>query len=67
MWNDLGMANNTSPAPAARPSAPVAADIYERQEMDERGEGGSVHDDIADMDMDEMFDYFGDLDPIAFL
>jgi hypothetical protein len=51
----------------SKPSQPIAADIYERQEMNERGEGGSVHADIADMDMDEMFDYFGDTDPIAFL
>lgn len=46
---------------------PLAVDIYERQEMDAEGAGGSVQDDIADMDMDEMMDYFGDLDPIAFL
>ena len=48
-------------------SKPLAADIYERQEMDAEGQGGSVQDDIADMDMDEMMDYFGDLDPVAFL
>lgn len=29
--------------------------------------GGSVYDDIEDMDMDEMEDYFGDLDPTSFL
>lgn len=46
---------------------PQAADIYERQDMDAEGQGGSVQDDIADMDIDEMMDYFGDLDPIEFL
>jgi hypothetical protein len=39
-----------------------AFDIYERIEM-----GGSVYDDIEDMDMDEMFDYFGDTDPTEYL
>lgn len=29
--------------------------------------GGNVYDDIADMDLDEMEEYFGDLDPCAFL
>jgi len=38
------------------------ADIYEFKEF-----GGSVQDDIADMDLDEMMDYFGDLDPVEFL
>ncbi len=38
------------------------ADIYEYIEN-----GGSVQDDIADMTLDEMFDYFGDLDPVEFL
>lgn len=38
------------------------ADIYEYIEN-----GGSVLDDIADMDMDEMEDYFGDLDPCSYL
>lgn len=38
------------------------ADIYEYMEN-----GGNVQDDIADMSMDEMEDYFGDLDPCAFL
>jgi hypothetical protein len=28
---------------------------------------GSVYDDIAGMTMDEMWDYFGDLDPAEFL
>lgn len=36
--------------------------IYERIEA-----GGSVYDDIAEMSMDEMEDYFGDLDPCSFL
>ena len=34
---------------------------------DRLAEGGSVYDDIADMSMDEMEEYFGDLDPIEFL
>lgn len=38
------------------------ASIYEYLEN-----GGSVMDDIADMSLDEMEDYFGDLDPVAFL
>lgn len=29
--------------------------------------GGSVQEDIADMSIDEMMDYFGDLDPVEFL
>jgi hypothetical protein len=37
-------------------------DIYEYLEN-----GGSVQADIAGMDMDEMMDYFGDLDPASFL
>ena len=37
-------------------------DIYEYLEN-----GGNVYDDIADMDLDEMLDYFGDLDPTSFL
>lgn len=36
--------------------------IYDRIEA-----GGSVYSDIEDMDMDEMMDYFGDLDPTSFL
>jgi len=52
-------------------SKPIAADIYERQDMDAEGQGGSVQDDIADMldagDMEGLEDYFGDLDPISFL
>jgi len=37
-------------------------DIYEYLEN-----GGNVQDDIMDMSMDEMEDYFGDLDPCSFL
>lgn len=37
-------------------------DIYEYLEN-----GGNVMDDIADMSLEEMEDYFGDLDPVAFL
>ncbi len=33
---------------------------------DRINEGGSVYDDIADMDVDEMMDYFGDMDPTSF-
>lgn len=29
--------------------------------------GGDVYADIADMSLEEMLDYFGDLDPTAFL
>lgn len=36
--------------------------IYDRLDA-----GGSVYEDIADMDIDEMMDYFGDLDPTEFL
>lgn len=41
---------------------PKNADIYEYIEN-----GGNVYDDIEDMSVDEMLDYFGDLDPVAFL
>jgi len=41
---------------------PQNADIYEYLEN-----GGSVQNDIMDMSMDEMEDYFGDMDPCAFL
>ena len=55
-----------------RQSKPIAADIYDRKEMDAEGQGGSVQDDINDIidnggDLDDLFDYFGDEDPIAFL
>ena len=53
------------------PRKPIAADIYDRQSMDSEGQGGSVDNDIADMldegDFEGLEDYFGDLDPIAFL
>lgn len=38
------------------------ADIYDYLEN-----GGSVMEDIADMSMEEMEDYFCDLDPCSFL
>lgn len=38
------------------------ADIYEYLDN-----GGSVHADIRDMDIDEMEEYFGDMDPCEFL
>lgn len=38
------------------------ADIYDYLEN-----GGNVQEDIADMSIDEMMDYFGDLDPCSFL
>lgn len=38
------------------------ANIYEYLE-----DGGNVYDDIADMSLDDMLDYFGDLDPTLFL
>lgn len=38
------------------------ADIYEYMDN-----GGNVQDDIADMSVDEMMDYFGDMDPVEFL
>lgn len=41
---------------------PRNTDIYEYLDN-----GGSVGEDIKDMSLDEMMDYFGDLDPIEFL
>jgi hypothetical protein len=41
-----------------------ASDIYERQA---NPDGGSVADDIAGMDIEEMFEYFGDTDPSEYL
>lgn len=41
---------------------PTNTDIYEYMEN-----GGSVQADIADMSLDEMMDYFGDMDPVEFL
>jgi hypothetical protein len=47
----------------------VATDIYERLEVDkDKTTTGSVQDDLAQFDnMEDMLDYFGDLDPCAFL
>lgn len=42
-----------------------AADIYER--IDNPDMAGSIDDDLVGLTLDEMGDYFGDLDPIAFL
>jgi hypothetical protein len=41
-----------------------ASDIYERQA---NPDGGSVAEDIAGMDIEEMFEYFGDTDPSEYL
>lgn len=41
---------------------PEYDNIYDRLDA-----GGSVYDDIEDMSIDEMMDYFGDLDPTEFL
>jgi hypothetical protein len=50
---------------------PIAIDIYERMEMNEAGEGGSVYNDLyADnrmVTLEDFEDYFGDQDPFAFL
>lgn len=51
---------------------PIAVDIYERQEMNANGEGGSVWNDLyGDRDdlpsYAEFEDYFGDADPFEFL
>jgi hypothetical protein len=43
-------------------STRINADIYEYLEN-----GGSVHNDIRDLSISEMEDYFGDLDPAEFL
>lgn len=46
----------------------VASDIYERQEADAEGKSGSVWEDLQQFDnVADMEDYFGDLDPCAFL
>jgi len=49
----------------------IATDIYERLEMNESKQGGSVWSDISEMmfngDSDGVEDYFGDLDPTEFL
>jgi hypothetical protein len=48
------------------PQDTVYHDIYERLDAGPDAVG-SVLGDIADMTIDEMEDYFGDLDPAAFL
>jgi hypothetical protein len=48
------------------PHDTVYHDIYERLDAGDNA-GGSVLGDIADMTIDEMEDYFGDLDPVEFL
>ena len=47
----------------------VASDIYERIEVDKnRATTGSVQEDLEQFDnIEDMLDYFGDLDPCAFL
>lgn len=45
---------------------PTYDNIYDRLDDAEAAEG-SVLDDISEMDIDEMMDYFGDLDPVSFL
>jgi hypothetical protein len=45
---------------------PTYDNIYDR--LDEGADAeGTVLDDISEMDIDEMMDYFGDLDPVSFL
>jgi hypothetical protein len=51
---------------------PIAVDIYERIEMNKNGEGGSVWEDLYGDEehlptLADFEDYFGDLDPTAFL
>lgn len=50
---------------------PVAVNIYERIEMNENGEGGSVGNDLYGDNrmptLEEFEDYFGDQDPFEFL
>ena len=50
---------------------PIAVDIYERIEMNEAGEGGSVMNDLYAnnrmITLEDFEDYFGDQDPFAFL
>jgi hypothetical protein len=52
-------------------SKKIANDIYERIEMNEAGETGSVYGDLAHAletgDYQEFEDYFGDTDPFEFL
>lgn len=57
--------------PQDKQDTPVASDIYERQEMNAEGKGGSVYGDLAHAletgDYQEFEDYFGDQDPFEFL
>lgn len=50
---------------------PIAVDIYERQEMNANGEGGSVMNDLYAgnrmITVEDFEDYFGDQDPFEFL
>lgn len=50
---------------------PIATDIYERKEMMENGEAGTVYDDLAEIleegNLQDFEDYFGDTDPFEFL
>jgi hypothetical protein len=50
---------------------PIATDIYERIEMNAKGESGNVYSDLANAletgDYQEFEDYFGDTDPFEFL
>lgn len=50
---------------------PIAFDIYERQEMNANGEGGSVWNDLFGEgqapSLADFEDYFGDTDPFEFL
>jgi hypothetical protein len=49
----------------------IATDIYERIEMNSKGESGNVYSDLANAletgDFQEFEDYFGDTDPFEFL
>jgi hypothetical protein len=49
----------------------IATDIYERIEMNAKGEPGNVYSDLANAletgDFQEFEDYFGDTDPFEFL
>lgn len=49
----------------------IAMDIYERKEMNDMGDSGSVYDDLqdilADGNLTAFEDYFGDEDPFLYL
>lgn len=55
------MANTKFPTDAA----PRAATIYER--LDDPDFPGTIDEDIRDLSIAEMEDYFGDTDPAEFL